>query len=363
MDSQLSPRGSINWIDIRSNLIFAVIVGLAAALTWSLDHIANFGLSETWQLIAVTMIGSVLKLVQTWLRGKPNGPGPYVPIGLVLVGLGIAGVTLSGVFPPAERLIAQEPTLAVRESSVLSAAPKPRKAVAPELALPLSVRGDVGSFIKVSAVTNGAEVRWFPASSGLNVFPGELLRDTRSTVVTATNAGQYRLIAYTALGDMPSDPAETLVVVGNAPAPAPTPGPSPNPQPGPNPNPVPPPPVTIPDGKYKLGATTYDAFAKAPVAVRLKAKAIADNYDDVAGKIAMFNAGAGGIDTISGALSKLQELNRATLGSDLSAATPSFEILQKRLLEIRAAGSFGLNEHMTAFQEIAVGLRAVPTSA
>lgn len=121
---------------------------------------------------------------------------------------------------------------------LLLAGSLPAWAVDPAVKLPAEVRGEVGAFVRVPADSTGKEVRWFAADKGLNVFPVELLRDSRTAVVTAQAPGRYRLVAYTALADVPSLPAECVVVVGEAP-PVP-PGPTP---PGPTP-PAPPLPTT-----------------------------------------------------------------------------------------------------------------------
>jgi hypothetical protein len=105
-------------------------------------------------------------------------------------------------------------------------AARPQTGEAPIITLPEHVIGEVGSFIKVSATTNGGEVRWFSASPGLNVFPAELLRDSRGTVVVAQAAGEYKLVAYTALGSVPSDPAVVMITIGTPTPPTPpVPGP------------------------------------------------------------------------------------------------------------------------------------------
>lgn len=91
--------------------------------------------------------------------------------------------------------------------------------------LPAEIRGEVGSFIAVRPKTDGKLVRYYSLDAGLNSFPAELLSDATATVVTAPRAGRYRLLAYTALGDRPSDPViVTIVVGGAAPPPVPTPG-------------------------------------------------------------------------------------------------------------------------------------------
>lgn len=123
--------------------------------------------------------------------------------------------------------------------TALEAKAAAKQADVPSVKLPATLPGDVGSFVRVSSETNGSQVRWYAASPGLNVFPADMLRDSRSTVVVANMAGEYRLIAYTALGDVPSEPAECRVVIGT---PAPTPVPPQPVPPGPTPEPEPPPP-------------------------------------------------------------------------------------------------------------------------
>lgn len=93
--------------------------------------------------------------------------------------------------------------------------------------LPAEIKGEVGSFIAVRPKTDGKLVRYYSLDSGLNSFPAELLSDPTATVVTAPKPGRYRLLAYTALGDRPSDPVIVTIVVGGAAPPTPpvpTPG-------------------------------------------------------------------------------------------------------------------------------------------
>lgn len=115
-----------------------------------------------------------------------------------------------------------------------------------EIRLPVEVPGAPGQFITVQAQTEGKVVRWVPLDGGLNLFPSELLRDSRYAVVTAAVNGRYRLLAYTAQGDEPSQPAVTVVVITGGPMPpgpvppgpippGPTP-PGPDPGPGPSPD-------------------------------------------------------------------------------------------------------------------------------
>lgn len=90
-----------------------------------------------------------------------------------------------------------------------------------KLELPAEVRGEPGAFISVVAKTDGKRVRYYSLDAGLNSFPAELLSNPAATVVTASQPGRYRLLAYTALGDVPSDPVIVTVIVGEPQPPRP----------------------------------------------------------------------------------------------------------------------------------------------
>lgn len=92
-----------------------------------------------------------------------------------------------------------------------------------DLTLPKTVTGEPGAFIQVPATTDGKIVKWYAIDPGLNLFPTDLLKDTKTAVVTSPNAGSYRLLAYT---DGPSDPAVCTVVVRTPSPLPPLPGPS-----------------------------------------------------------------------------------------------------------------------------------------
>ncbi len=104
--------------------------------------------------------------------------------------------------------------------------------------LPKEVTGEPGLFLRVPATSDGKEVRWLALDAGLSVFPSDLLRDSKTTVIVAQRPGRYRLAAWSAKGDVPGEAAITTIVIGNVPEPPPGPGPGPNP-PGPNPDPAP----------------------------------------------------------------------------------------------------------------------------
>lgn len=105
--------------------------------------------------------------------------------------------------------------------------------------LPREVRGSPGSFIKVPATTTGATVRWHAVDANLNLFPVELLRDTKTAVVIGMVPGRYKLLAWTAVNGEPTHAAECVVVIGDPPPVPPVPPPVPPPEPDPAPSPRP----------------------------------------------------------------------------------------------------------------------------
>lgn len=93
----------------------------------------------------------------------------------------------------------------------------------PVVKLPETVKGDVGDFIEVKADTEGKIVRWYSSDKSLKLFPTALLKDTRSAVVIGKVPGRYPLLAWTAVGDVPSEPSVCWVVVGGDVPPPPVP--------------------------------------------------------------------------------------------------------------------------------------------
>ncbi len=83
-----------------------------------------------------------------------------------------------------------------------------------DLKLPAEVKGEVAAFVTVLAETSGKQVKFYPIDAGLSVFPAALLANPKATVVVAAKAGTYRLLAYSAAGDIPSDPQICRVVIG-----------------------------------------------------------------------------------------------------------------------------------------------------
>ena len=87
----------------------------------------------------------------------------------------------------------------------------------PTVTLPLEINGQPGEFISIRPVTSGRLVRFVALDAGLNLFPSDLLADKTVTVASCVQPGRYRVLAYTALGDVASPPAITTVVIGGVP--------------------------------------------------------------------------------------------------------------------------------------------------
>jgi hypothetical protein len=102
-----------------------------------------------------------------------------------------------------------------------------------DLTLPPNVAGDPGDFITIKATTLGTVVKWVTIDKGLKLFPTDLLKDSKTAIVTGQNPGVYRILAYTSDSNGPSDPVITTITING------TPTPTPGPTPPPNPNPLP----------------------------------------------------------------------------------------------------------------------------
>lgn len=100
----------------------------------------------------------------------------------------------------------------------------------PELKFVSPILSAPGQFISIRpSSTSGKVVKYVAIDPGLSVFPSNLLTDQSATVIVAQMPGRYRVLAYTAIGDIPSDPVMiTLEISGNGPLPPvvpPKPGP------------------------------------------------------------------------------------------------------------------------------------------
>jgi len=104
-------------------------------------------------------------------------------------------------------------------------------AFAQDIKLPAKIEGKPGEFLKIPADTTGAIVRWRVIDPGLNLFPMELLRDTKTAVAVALAPGKFRVLAWTSIKDVPTDAVECVVVVSSGPPPEPDPPAPPDPDP------------------------------------------------------------------------------------------------------------------------------------
>jgi hypothetical protein len=129
----------------------------------------------------------------------------------------------------------------------------------PTLKMPAEVKAQPSTISELRADTNGKTVVWVVLTPGLSVRPV----DGGRTLLFTGPAGRYECIAYTALGDVPSDPARCVIVIGDVP-----------PNPGPNPKPPDPPPDVL---RTKLKAA-FTADGATPEAKREQVKDLAALY-------------------------------------------------------------------------------------
>jgi hypothetical protein len=116
-------------------------------------------------------------------------------------------------------------------------------AVKADLKIPATLAAEPGVAVLIEATTDGKTIRWIPISPGCQVFshfdpeePGK-----RFGMFLAPRPGTYKVLAYTAVGDVPSKPAYCVITVHD-PNPPPVP---PTPVPPVPPTPVPPVPVPV----------------------------------------------------------------------------------------------------------------------
>jgi hypothetical protein len=141
-----------------------------------------------------------------------------------------------------------------------------------EVTLPAEIRGSPGAWLIVAPESViGGKPRW-RIDPGLQevrldlLLPPEQIAQLRGKVLTSTVAGRYKIEAWNALGDVASEIATCIVVIGNAP-PVPIP---PIPVP-PDPTPTPPPVVSGARGIAIIRETadTTPAVARLVTALRV----------------------------------------------------------------------------------------------
>lgn len=206
-----------------------------------------------------------------------------------------------------------------------------------------------GTMVVLSAQGSTADaLSWQCCNSGLQLLVVE--RGTICAFATA-KSGVYTIILAAAKtgedGKAELATARKEVIIGS---PGPDPDPDP-PGPGPDPDPDPPEPEPLPDGKYLL-AKDASGWAKgvgdAPGSLRL-----AGAFEAIAAQVA-----AGTVRTLPDFQRASQQRNREALGNDKDKWVPFFESLQSRLQTLNSSGVMvSLEDHATAWEEIALGLR------
>jgi hypothetical protein len=88
----------------------------------------------------------------------------------------------------------------------------------PAIKLPDEVKAAPGRIVRLTAETTGRHVRWHLAADDADLVP---FPDGAAAVFSSPKPGRYTVLAWTAAGDVPSDAAKCVVVVGDPPGPAP----------------------------------------------------------------------------------------------------------------------------------------------
>jgi hypothetical protein len=88
----------------------------------------------------------------------------------------------------------------------------------PQVELPSEVAARPGRLVRLEARTAGRVVRWALASDDADLVP---FPDGKVALFTSPTPGRYLVLAWTAAGDVPSEAARCVVVVGEPPPPGP----------------------------------------------------------------------------------------------------------------------------------------------
>lgn len=97
----------------------------------------------------------------------------------------------------------------------------------PTVRLPRELKARPGRLLQIKAETDGKTVRWFCPSEDVDLlpYPGA----DKAAIFVSPAPGKYSVYAYTAAGDVPSEPACCIItVVSPTPPPPPPPPPPPN---------------------------------------------------------------------------------------------------------------------------------------
>lgn len=84
----------------------------------------------------------------------------------------------------------------------------------PTVSLPPAVVARPGRLVQIAAKTDCKLIRWYLAGDDADLI---VMESTRSAIFSAMAPGRYKILAWTAAGDIPSEPAVCVVTVGSAP--------------------------------------------------------------------------------------------------------------------------------------------------
>ena len=85
-------------------------------------------------------------------------------------------------------------------------------AQSPRVELPAELQARPGRLIQITARSENKAIKWFLANGDADLI---VMESTRTAIFSAVENGQYRIVAYTAAGDIPSDPSVCVVTVGD----------------------------------------------------------------------------------------------------------------------------------------------------
>lgn len=83
-----------------------------------------------------------------------------------------------------------------------------------DLKVPEEVKAESGKFVIITAETKGEEVKFVPLTDGLQILNKNYIKDPKQFIAVATKDGVYKILTYTAVGGKLSDPAYTVIKVG-----------------------------------------------------------------------------------------------------------------------------------------------------
>lgn len=88
----------------------------------------------------------------------------------------------------------------------------------PKVELPAELTAKPGRLIQISAKSEQKTIRWFLAGGDADLI---IMESTRTAIFSAMEPGNYKIVAYSAAGDVPSEPAICVVSVGDPKPPSP----------------------------------------------------------------------------------------------------------------------------------------------